>query len=149
MFSRVMYAIGAARVTGQGVPAAVKGGHARGLNSRLTLEEPRRGLCSGRPVYTLTLPGRPAVDERAPRAGLGLVSADECGALPLGLPPDMRAAGHGGKRLVSGPRPCAGPANMRRGTAQKRGGDYALAGALFRRPRPDGPPVSGGGSSLR
>ena len=31
----------------------------------------------------------------------------------------MRAAGHEGERLVSGPRPCAGPANMRRGSAQK------------------------------
>ena len=51
----------------------------------------------------------------------------------MGFPPVCAAQGHGGKRLVSGPRPCAGPANMRRGTAQKRGGDYALAGALCSR----------------
>ena len=88
MFSRVLYAIGAARVTRQGVPAAVKGGHARGLNSRLTLEEPRRGLCSGR----------------------------RCAS--LGFPPICAAQGHGGERLITGPRPCAGPANMRRGSAQ-------------------------------
>ncbi len=44
--------------------------------------------------------------------------------MPLGFPPICAAQGHEGERLVSGPRPCAGPANMRRGSAQKRGGDF-------------------------
>ena len=65
-------------------------------------------------------------------------------AMPRGFPPICAAQGHEGERLVSGPRPWAGPANMRRGTAQKRGGD-TLAGAVLRGPRPRVPPVVGGG----
>ena len=87
MFSRVMYAIRAACVTRQGVPAAVKGGHARGLNSRLTLEEPRRGLCKGAAIG---------------RARRGAVSVGH----GLTVPP-YRVGGYPyGSLRVTTPRPC-------------------------------------------
>ena len=36
----------------------------------------------------------------------------------MGFPPICAPQGHEGERLITGPRPCAGPANMRRGSAQ-------------------------------
>ena len=70
------------------------------------------------------------MDERAPRAGrrFGCV-ADSCGALPFGFPPICAPQGHGGERLITGPRPCAGPANMRRGVCSKFARSYGVAHA--------------------
>ena len=70
--------------------------------------------------------------------------------MPCGFPPICAPQGHGGERLVSGPRPWAGPANMRRGTAQKGAVIFTLTGAYcYPWPRHTGPPDIAPGRAAR
>lgn len=82
-----------------------------------------------------------------PARDLGLLVSSRIDA-PLclmGFPPICatlvtRVSGwYRGRDRVQARRTCAG------GLLKKGAAIIALAGALFRRPRPDGPPVSGGG----
>ena len=61
-------------------------------------------------------------------------------AVPLGLPPDMRGAGHGGERRITGPRPlqvrrtCAG-GTAKKGAAIRSPGRCSLRATASQPPR--------------